>query len=174
MFAELNVRYIFLFYIRSVLVKLKVATIACSLIILFYFLASSLVQQRAELNWCWLLPTFLCGPVITQPLSSVSLSGVFLLNNLIYMTQITVRGRLTNSCICHCHSLLLMEKHLLPNVSYLLSRRLRGDLPCRSEYVLKKRLQTPSVSSFQQNIMKSFVAPPGGCGLSFQVLNVSQ
>lgn len=99
--------------------------------------SSSVIQQRAEVNWCWLVSTFLCGPVITQPLSSVSVSGAFLLNNLIRMTQIAVRGRLTNARIFQCHSLSLMEKHYLPDVSCLFFLHLRVDLSCCSGYVNK-------------------------------------
>lgn len=93
------------------------------ILVLFPPDTTSLIQQREKVIWYWLVLTFLCGPVITQPLSSVSVSGAFLLNNLIRMTQITVRGRLTNACIFHCHSLLLMEKHHLPDVCFSFSER---------------------------------------------------
>lgn len=73
--------------------------------------SSSVLQQRAAVNWCWLHSTFLCGPVITQPLSSVSVSGAFLLNNLIFITQIAVRGRRNNSCISHCHNTVSLMSH---------------------------------------------------------------
>lgn len=76
----------------------------------------SVIQQRAGVSWCWLLPAFHCGPVtalFSLPLSSLSLSGVVLLNNLFRMTQIAVRGWLTNARIFHCRTVFFMEKHQL-------------------------------------------------------------
>lgn len=59
------------------------------------------------------IPLRSCHCSLSLPLSSLSLSGVVLLNNLFRMTQIAVRGWLTNACIFHCRTVLLMEKHQL-------------------------------------------------------------
>lgn len=59
------------------------------------------------------IPLRSCHCSLSLPLSSLSLSGVVLLNNLFRMTQIAVRGWLTNARIFHCRTVLLMEKHQL-------------------------------------------------------------
>lgn len=134
---------------------------------------SSVIQQRAGMSWCWLVTAFHCGPVITQPLS-VSLSGAVLLNNLFRMTQIAVRGWLTNARIFHCHTLLLMEKHQLLIISCLFFLLLIGDLPRGSAF---NKAPLKSISRFFLIIKKTllnFLAPPGSCGLRFQVPNTCQ
>lgn len=107
-------------------------------------LTSSTTQQRADMSRCWLVPTFLCGPVTTQPLSSVSVSGAFLLNNLFRLTQIAVRGRLTNTRIFRSHRVVLMERHKLLNISCLFFFYLRDVAPNSS--VKQQQTATPDTS----------------------------
>lgn len=125
---------------------------------LIYFLLSftqnlpSVIQQRAGVSCCWLFPAFHCSPVTALPLSSVSLSGVVLLNNLFRMTQIAVRGWLTNAPIFHCRTLLSMEKHQLHVVVRLFFLHLVGDPPRGSDLTAAT---IHSVSLFSSNLRQS-------------------